>query len=88
MFAIQKNVPIPESRGRHGRPNNYQFADMEVGDSFSVPVKPEKTIAYVQKYLRSAAMNFARRHGQVGHEYVTRSLSEDGLPVVRIWRTA
>lgn len=87
MFEIQKNVPTPESRGRHGRPNNYPFADMEVGDSFAVAVDPEKTIASVQRKLLSAAANFARRHASY-QKYGTRSLVEDGQPVIRIWRTA
>ena len=88
MFEIQKNVPIPESRGRHGRPNNYPFVDMEVGDSFAVAVGPEKTIASVQRQLRSVAVSFARRNASY-QKYVTRALVEDGTGVVvRIWRTA
>lgn len=88
MLEIQKNVPIPASRGRHGRPSIYPFADMEVGDSFAVAVDPEKTIASVQKYIRSAAGNFARRNASY-QKYVTRALVEDGTGVVvRIWRTA
>lgn len=88
MFEIQKGIPIPESRGRRGRPNTYPFAAMKVGDSFSVPVEPGRPIAYVQKSIRAAALSFAKRHGNVGHEYVTRSLREDGNLAVRIWRTA
>lgn len=84
MFEIQKNVQIPESRGR---PVGmvYPFDQMEVGDSFAVPVDATKKIASVQRDIRSAARSPNHRKS---HKYVTRSLVEDGQVVVRIWRTA
>lgn len=85
MFEIQKNVPIPESRGRPSIGMVYPFDQMEVGDSFAVPVDATKKIASVQRDIRSAARSPNHRKC---HKYVTRSLVEDRQVVVRIWRTA
>lgn len=35
-IKIQKNIPIPENRGRV---NKYPWKDMKVGDSFLAPAK-------------------------------------------------
>ena len=85
MFEIQKHIPIPESRGRPGIANGYPFDSMEVGDSFAVQVDPGKTMASVQKHVRSVACSPNHRKK---HKYVTRSLVENERVVVRIWRTA
>ena len=41
MYTIEKNVPIPENRGRLSK---YPFGEMELGDSFVVEKEKMNTI--------------------------------------------
>lgn len=75
-FTIQKNVPIPESRGRAAI---YPFPKMEVGDSFEVS---KGTYAAGQEPVRRAAYAYGR---MTGKKFTCRSTGEDTL---RIWRIA
>lgn len=70
MYEIHKGVPVPALK----RTSKYPFDAMEVGDCFYVPVGLTKTI-------RSAAVNFGRRHGW---RFTTRLLDDGQLGV---WRT-
>lgn len=38
-YEILKDIPMPGRRSVGGRESKYPFADMEVGDSFIVPVE-------------------------------------------------
>lgn len=77
-IKIEKGVPMPNPKG--GRPPVYPWRDMAVGDSFAVPVPSGRGSAQ-----RSAARLQAKRHGG---RYTCRTRVEDGVRVVRIWRTA
>ena len=77
MYEIEKNVPMPESKGGPGA-RKYPFANMKKGDSFFIadggePYKTQSRI--VQAASRGAAkMN--------GAKFTTR-LAKGG---VRVWR--
>ena len=74
-FSIEKGVPIPESRG--GGRGKYPFREMEIGDSFFVAGKSTaKFSAHVHHHRK--------RHGL---KFTTRTVTEDGVKGVRIWRT-
>lgn len=75
MFEIQKHIPIPDARSA---PKAYPFQQMDIGDSFSVPLSARKN-------ARVAASVDAQRNGR---KYVTRTLVEDEKYICRIWRTA
>lgn len=51
-YTIEKDIPLPEHRGR---PNKYPFPDMDVGDSFAVPLDEVSSV-------RNAAYAWAFRH--------------------------
>ena len=83
-MKIEKGVPLPGPIA--GPPRKYPFPDMEVGDSFAVPLSGEKTEKYDDRatsLLRGAALNYGRRTGM---EFVVRTVREEG--VARCWRTA
>lgn len=70
MYKIQKNIPIPPKVV--GRKNPYPFDDMEVGDSFSVPLNKYKAVTYaINRHQKVSNMKFTRR-----------ALSNE----VRVWR--
>ena len=71
MFTIESGVEMPETRGR---PMTYPFAEMQVGDSFAVPV--EKLVA-----VRSALSKWRQANGG-GKEFSVRK--HEGA--YRCWR--
>jgi hypothetical protein len=82
MFEVEKNVPMPPVYA--GRNAKYPFADMEVGDSFAIPLDGvpamnggDRAVAT----LRSSAIQRSKRHGG---KYAVRTDREVG--VARCWR--
>jgi len=74
-FKIDKNVPIPE--GRWGkRRKKYPFDEMEVGDSFFIHGGKQESITSIMRHWRE----------KLGHKYTTRSVVENGVKGVRVWR--
>ena len=81
-MQIEKGIPFPRPTG--GAPRKYPFPDMEVGDSFAVPmegVMGNKGMDIAADRVRCAACNYARPNGV---KFIVRTIREDG--VVRCWR--
>lgn len=77
MFKIEKNIEITKRKKRQRNNLKYPFNEMEVGDSFLVPVGDEDE-RVVQRRLVSAC-----KYKKVdGIKFKTRCLC-DG---VRVWR--
>ena len=76
-FEIDKTQPIPKST--KGRPRIYPFMEMEVGDSFAVPIQlDDKTTGNL---LRCAARAYSRKYGGKFAIRIERSKN-----VTRCWR--
>lgn len=62
-FQIDKGLPIPKIST--GRPRIYPFPQMEVGDSFAVPITDEILSGQNKsaRLLSSAATAYARKYG-------------------------
>lgn len=73
-MQIEKNIPIPEIEGR-GRPREYPFYDMEVGDSVFFDGETLPCKQYVAAKIAGS---------KTGKTFSGRTV--DGG--VRIWRTA
>ena len=75
MFKIDVGVPISKiTSGR--KPTKFPFTDMEVGDSVFVPeAKPNSS------YASAATRNYSP------HKFIQRTVIEDGVKGLRIWRT-
>ena len=69
MYKIEKGVPMPAARAAYTR---YTFADMDVGDSFSVPTESVRSAA-------KAARSYGRRNNC---KFVCRTDGDGG----RVWR--
>lgn len=70
MIKIDKNKPMPETR------LTYPFRSMEVGDSFFVPGKTTRAMA--------GAVAGARK--RLGLKFAARTITENRVTGVRIWR--
>jgi hypothetical protein len=66
MIKIEKNIPFPI--------NKYPWREMELGDSFAVPLNSPAT---------SALSNVNKRYGI---KFASRTVVENGARVKRIWR--
>ncbi len=79
-IKIDKNVPLPVRRTNHKM--LYPFAEMEIGDSFLVPLPPGKLIEDHRSNISACAAGFRKRYPS--YAFTTR-VEGDG---VRCWRVA
>ena len=78
MFKIEKGVPMPLGAGSGpGFPRKYPFAEMEVGDSFFAPGITSRNIAGCFSHASKS-----------GRKFCLRTLTENGVTGVRVWRIA
>lgn len=81
-FKIEKNIPVPSKAA-----DEYPFAEMEVGDSFFVPIEVKST-----KSVRNATAAYQQRvrnkNGTTTLRFTTVIENIDGKETgVRVWRT-
>ena len=79
-FPIEKNVPMP----RHRRSNNYNFSEMDVGDSFFVPASNDMGCAKTQNSLCNSTRTIRKKHPD--RRFETHVVTEEGVAGVRCWR--
>jgi hypothetical protein len=89
-FKIDHDVPIPIKKKRRKEPD-YPFAQMEIGDSFAVPILSISTedanreIRHLRHSLPAQAGGVARSMG-MNAKFVTCYMPDE--KAVRIWRVA
>ena len=78
ITEVTYDKPIPVTRRAYimGR---YPWKGMGVSGSFFVPNDEDRT----KHHVRSAAVAAQKRYGT---KYTTRSLTEDGVIGIRVWR--
>jgi hypothetical protein len=81
-YAIRKDLPVPDARRGPGRKPTYPFGTMQVGDSFTVPIRSDETGIKVQSRIRAALAGHKRRH-ETTAAFITR-ISLDGKHVT-VW---
>lgn len=72
MIKIDRNVPIPE----YGQYRHYPWGQLQPGDSFFVP---GQTISGLGGSISRARKVF-------GFKLISRTVTEDGVKGVRVWR--
>jgi len=87
-IVIEKNIPIPDRKfGKGGRKLHYPLADMQVGESFAVPLIGEEYQSgkgdKATKMIAASVSRYSRIHAV---KFVVRTLKDEG--VVRVWRVA
>lgn len=75
-IQIEKDIPLPQRQ----RNDRYPWAQMDVGDSFAVPSAGPNG-----KRLHAAASKAAQ---VLSIKLTCRTLTENGVRVVRVWRIA
>ena len=85
-IKIDKGVPLPPSHHALSGTSVYPFLQMEVGDSFAMPVPDGHDIDSWQSKLSGAARNFQRTVYGRGKQFATRRNAEG--TEVRVWRIA
>ena len=79
MFAIEKGIPMPAESERRKR-TRYPFGAMEVGDSFWIPVEPDR-----RRFVQQSVIT-AWRHCRVKRGWTfTSRVDGEGI---RVWRVA
>ena len=82
VFALDKNVPIPDD-GKSAR-RIYPFPVMEVGDSFFIPAMPDGE--WNRFYNRVAGAVFVANKKNSPKNFIFRRMANHSG--IRIWRTA
>lgn len=85
MNLIETGIPIPESAkisGRSMSPHYAAWRELDIGQSVFLPNKKLET---VRIYRSSTQMKDLR---DAGHKYHIQAAEKDGVPGVRVWRTA
>jgi len=73
---VDKNVEIPSPQWGNNR--IYPWKEMEVEDSFFIPLGPGEDIAKLQRSINSSSRSVCKR--------ITRRRTEKGVLGVRAWR--
>jgi len=82
-FTIEKGVPYPK-KGKKGFVN-YPFDEMEVGDSFFVPLKKGNKITSLQPQILSNAKSYALHNKK---DWTFKTSREEDETGIRIWRVS
>lgn len=85
-FTVEKGIPLPIKRSASSL---FPFAEMLVGDSFAVPLPPNRTKEQLRSNVTACAHGFAKRQPQPQEwRFVTAFEQKEGRAVgVRIWRS-
>lgn len=86
-MQIERGIAIPEIVGLSpGRKPKYPFADMEVGDSFSVHLNKPDDKAEAKLEAARLSVSVAYHQRRYGGRFTVRTMLDEG--VVRCWKTA
>ena len=85
-IEIDRGIPVAPTPGRAEYNSKYPTKDLDVGDSFAVPIPYDKDAKTFSRTVASAVYSFARRRN-LDWSFAVRILDEGGRDVVRIWRT-
>lgn len=81
QYRIEKDIALPDAVAQRGRKPIYPITEMEVGDSFFVPVVNSRHYDKVRASIHSSA---SLRGAGKKFRCVTRN--ENGVSGVRCWR--
>lgn len=80
-ILIDKGVPIPPATSGRYAISRYPFDRLEVGDSFVAMKVGEGKRNTVASYMSAAQKRY-------GYKFSMRTVTEDGVAIIRIWRIA
>lgn len=77
--VMEEGIPPPNRYAGFGRPRTYPWPQLEVGKSVFFPKRNTKAIS-------TSLYNWRKMNP--AHEYIVRTVNEDGVKGVRVWRNA
>ena len=88
MYKVEQNIPMPNPTCNGVAYYKYPFFNMNVGDSFAVPVDPTTTLNYIRVANRVAVkIQAQQKHkNNSGRKFCYRT--DKVNRVIRVWRTA
>ena len=85
-FVIEAGIAIPpKMANKKSNPDSLMGTTrrLAVGESFFAPLRDGRSIQYHVSILSATGRTVSRRHGG---KFTTRSVVENDIPGVRIWR--
>lgn len=86
MYAIDKNIPLPNPIRNGIAQYKYPFFEMKVGDSFAVPVDPTTKLNYLQVAKRVAVAIYAQHKRPANGDMRFAFRTDKANRIVRVWR--
>ena len=85
MYKVEKNIEMPNPIHCGVPYYKYPFTELQIGDSFAVPVDPTTKLNYIQvaKRVQNALQAAKRRWPDT--VYAIRTMKHEKC--VRVWRT-
>lgn len=84
MYKIEKNIPVSAVIRNGAKQHKYPFFEMNVGDSFAVPVDPATQLGYIRVRNRICANVKLQKKRQPDAKFITRTIRAEN--VIRVWR--
>lgn len=90
MFQIRNDVEIPTQAHRPGPRSMYPLAEMQVGNSFFVPIPEGKTSKDIVSRLKTQTWQWRKRNSISNVKFaIQETLSPDnGETCIGVWRVA
>ena len=83
-FKIEKSIPLPANKDGRGGSSKYPHAELNVGESFFVPLD-----GLIRQTMMGRMSGAARAEtARTGNKFINRSVEEEQGAGVRVWRTA
>jgi hypothetical protein len=88
MYKVEQNIPMPNPTCNGVAYYKYPFFNMNVGDSFAVPVDPTTNLNYIKVHsrIRVSIHNQYKRKDNGERKFACRT--DKVNRVIRVWRTA
>ena len=85
-MEVTTDIPLPEVKSPGGQVLKFPWDEMVIGSSFFVESEGRNMMSFRSK-LHRRGMDYFYRRGELA-KFKTRTVTEDGVKGVRIWRVA
>ena len=83
-IEIEDDIPVPPGSDRRAVERNYQLSDLEVGQSFFLPLEEGDDLKRMANRLSQARQSYQKRNE--GVRFTQRMWEKDDVVGIRIWR--
>jgi len=86
MYTIETNIPMPNPTHNGVMQYKYPFFQMNVGDSFAVPVDPTTKLNYIQVSNRAAVAIQTQHKRPANGDMRFAYRTDKANKLIRVWR--